>query len=138
MHKKLLANTEKCKNAKEFDQMMDVLYTEQRLWGWIKDLLNVKSTKELGEEYPFIKSTYWMHFLQDAKTSKTSIPKLVRNWCNEMVTYRVSLQERADAANMDLKNFVLHRATEHTDAGFAGSVQRKQVLHAPGHFEASH
>ena len=39
---------------------------------------------------------------------------------------------------MDLKNYVLHRATEHTEAGFAGSVQREQVLTKPGEFEASH
>jgi hypothetical protein len=138
MHRKLLANTAKCKNAKEFESMMDVLYTEQRLWGWIKALLNVASTKQLGEEYPFVKSNHWKHLLLDAKQSKTQVPKSVRNWCNEQVTYPASLMERADDANMDLKNFVLHRATEHTDAGFAGSVQREQVLRAPGQLEASH
>ena len=39
---------------------------------------------------------------------------------------------------MDVKHYVRHRATEHTEAGFAGSVQREQVLRAPGQFEASH
>ena len=138
MHRKLLANKEKCKNAKEFEAMMDVLYTEQRLWRWIKELLNVASTKQLGDDYPFVNSNHWKHLLPEAKQSKTQVPKSVRNWCYEMVAHRVKLQEGANAANMDLKNYVLHRATEHTEAGFAGSVQREQVLRAPGEFEASH
>jgi hypothetical protein len=122
MHTKLLVNKEGCKFAKEFEAMMDVLYTEQRLWGWIKELLNVASTKALDDQYPFIKATHWMHYLQDAQKHKTSVPKLVWDWCNNMVTYRVSLQERADKAGMDLKHYVLHRTTEHTDAGFSPGV----------------
>ena len=78
MHRKLLANKEKCKNAKEFEAMMDVLYTEQRLWGWIKELLNVASTQELDDQYPFIKTTHWMHHLKDVQKHKTSVPSRFR------------------------------------------------------------
>ena len=138
MHKRLLANKEKCKNAKEFENMMNDLYTEQRLWGWIKTLLNVGSTKQLGDDYPFVKPNHWKHLLPDAKQSKSKIPNAVRNWCGEIWNHRVKLVEGAEKANMDLKTYVLHRATEHTEAGLAGSVEREQVLTKPGEFEASH
>ena len=138
MHKKLIENKQGKKNRKEFDDWMDELYTEHRLFGWIKKLLDVPSKQQLMKDYPWIQSTMWMQFMAEAKVNKKSAPESVQRWCNQMNTHKVQVEVLAKKNNMSVAQYVVHRATEHSQAGLFGDVQRDQVLVNPGTNEAAH
>ena len=86
MHKKIIENKAGCKNKKEFEKWMDDMYTQTRLWGWIKGLLDVQHKTDMDEKYPWVKTNHWMQFLGEAKTHKKDVPTSVRVWANQVVT----------------------------------------------------
>ena len=103
MHNKIIENKNHCKNKKQFDNWMDDMYTESRLWGWIKGLLDVQHKADMDEKYPWVKTNHWMQFLGEAKTHKNNVPSAVRAWASQVVTEHVKLKALADAQGWSLK-----------------------------------
>lgn len=138
MHKKIIENKNGCKNKKEFEKWMDDMYTETRLWCWIKGLLDVQHKAEMDEKYPWVKTNHWMQFLGEAKTHKKDVPTSVRAWAAQVATEHVKLKEAADKANLTLKMYLQHRSRQTANAGSHGWVQRDQVLTEPGQNHQTH
>ena len=132
MHKKIIENKAGCKNKKEFEKWMDDMYTQTRLWGWIKGLLDVQHKTDMDEKYPWVKTNHWMQFLGEAKTHKKDVPTSVRAWANQVVTEHVKLKAAANKEGLSLKMFVQHRSREASNAGCHGWVERDQILTEPG------